>query len=418
LDQTARLSQGLSGRRFLFLQGPSSRFFLHLARACRDRGASVARLCLCPGDRIYWSRRVGPGLHYRGDLAGFPAFLKGTLQQTRATDVVMLGDGRPYHAAALAVLSEPGMARPWIVEHGYIRPGLVVVEHQGIGGASAAPAAFSVLKDGDIEASAPLLPADPAPPSFLRYAALDVGFHMANLGLGWLTHPGYVHHALDHPIREYAGWAWRFLRYPARRRRTRHGLARVFGHPGAVFLLPLQLPTDHQVRLHGTGAPLQETVVTVVESFGRNAPAGALLAVKEHPLDNGLVDWRGLVHAAARRTGVADRVVLLAGGDIEALVARSAGVVTVNSTVGLTALMAGTPCKVLGRAVYDLQGLTDPQPLDTFWSAPIAPEAMLMARYAAFLRERFHIVGGFDGRAAVIGAGNLADRMASCPVAG
>lgn len=374
-------------------------------------------MCFCPGDRLYWSRRLGPGLHYRGDPAGFPEFLKQTLVTTRATDVVMLGDGRQYHAVALSVLAESGAARPWIVEHGYLRPGLIVVENEGIGARSAAPAIFATL--GDTSEDGPFSPpsSDVLPQSFLRYAALDIGFHMTNLAFGWLTHPKYVHHALDHPIREYAGWVSRLLRFPVRNRRTRDGLARILGHPGAVFLLPLQLATDYQVRQHGTGMPLHETVAGIVESFARAAPAGALLAVKEHPLDNGLLDWHGLVSAAASRAGIADRVVMLAGGDIQALVSRSSGVVTVNSTVGLTALLAGTPCKVLGRAVYDLAGLTDPQPLDGFWSCPLPPEPLLLARYAKFLRTRFHVVGAFDGRAARIGAGNLADRLASGPVA-
>jgi capsular polysaccharide export protein len=374
-------------------------------------------LCVCPGDRLYWSGQLGPALQYRGELCGFPEFLKETLHRIKATDVVMLGDGRPYHTLALAVLAEFGSARPWIVEHGYLRPGLVVVENAGIGAGSAAPAMFSALQDRLPDTPVPPPPSDIAPQSFLRYALLDIGFHFANFAIGWLTHPHYVHHALDHPIREYAGWVSRFLRFPARHRRTRRGLERVFEHSGPVFLLPLQLATDYQVRLHGSGAPLVDTVAEIVESFGRAAPAGAMLAVKEHQLDNGLLDWRRLIGDAARRAEVADRVVLLAGGDIQDLVARCSGVVTVNSTVGLTALLAGTPCKVLGRAVYDLNGLTDPQALDSFWSAPFPPEARLLARYSHFLRTQFHVVGGFDGRAALIGASNLADRLASGPVA-
>jgi capsular polysaccharide export protein len=258
---------------------------------------------------------------------------------------------------------------------------------------------------------------DIASASFLRYALLDIGFHVTNIALGWLTHPGYAHHALDGPVREYAGWISKGLRFPVRRHRTRRALLRVSAHSGPVFLLPLQLATDYQIRHHGTGMPLNETVAEIIESFAQSAPSDALLAIKEHPLDNGLFDWHGFVSATARRAKVSDRVVLLAGGDLPTLLMQSRGVITVNSTVGLTALLAGTPCKVLGRAVYDLAGLTDPQSLVTFWSAPRPPDQALLARYVGFLRSRFHIPGGFDGPAALVGGSNLAKRLTSGPVA-
>ncbi len=51
-------------------------------------------------------------------------------------------------------------------------------------------------------------------------------------------------------------------------------------------------------------------------------------------------------------------VTFLEGGVSDRLLARAAGVVTVNSTVGLAALRAGVPVKPLGDAVYDVPGLT------------------------------------------------------------
>ena len=41
----------------------------------------------------------------------------------------------------------------------------------------------------------------------------------------------------------------------------------------------------------------------VVSSFARDAPKDAVLAVKEHPLDNGVIHWRQVTQAAARDAG-------------------------------------------------------------------------------------------------------------------
>jgi capsular polysaccharide export protein len=321
---------------------------------------------------------------------------------------VMLGDGRSYHAQAISLLRDTRAATPWIIEHGYLRPGLILVEHWGTGGKSDARRRFLALPG----VAQPNLPVAAFPSSFFRYALLDIGFHLSNLLVGRLTHPTYQHHALDGPVREYFGWALKGLRYPVRHRRTAQNLARIAAHKGKLFLFPLQLATDYQIRLQGTGASLQSTLRNIIESFARAAPDDALLIVKEHPLDNGLFDWNHFVREQATQLGIVDRVVFITGGDLNALLLRSQGVITVNSTVGLSAIKLGTPCRVLGSAVYDLPGLVDPQPLDGFWRSPQAPDPDLRDRFVSFLRHDVHVEGGFDGAAAVTGAQNLASWLA------
>ncbi len=56
---------------------------------------------------------------------------------------------------------------------------------------------------------------------------------------------------------------------------------------------------------------------------------------------------------------------------------------TVNSTVGLHAYQQAVPVKVLGSAVFDVEGLSDQRPLDAFWAAPAQPDPALLS---AFLR--------------------------------
>ncbi len=376
----------------------------------------VLRLCFCPGDRIYWSGKLGPAIHYRGTPTAFSDFLSKLLVDRGITDVVMLGDGRCYHMFALDVLTGHPSTQPWIIEHGYLRPGLILVENRGTGGRSSAPAAFA-LENTLPARSLSKVASRPMTTSFLRYALLDIGFHFSNLLAGWLTHPHYSHHALDGPLREYSGWVLKALKTRLRRKRQQAGMLRLHAHKGPVFLLPLQLSTDFQIRHHGTGATLPSIAAGIVESFANAAPKDALLAVKEHPLDNGTFDWSAYIDAEAHRRGVGDRVVSLPGGQVDELLQLSKGVVTVNSTVGLTAIIEQKPCHVLGKAVYNLPGLTDPQPLERFWINPRNPDSDLVARYVEFLRDRFHVEGAFDGPAALVGARNLAARLTCAPVA-
>lgn len=376
----------------------------------------VLRLCFCPGDRLYWSAKLGPTIHYRGTRNAFSEFLSKLLIDRGITDVVMLGDGRCYHSFALDVLRRHPSTQPWIIEHGYLRPGLILVENRGTGGRSSAPGIFA-LENTLPARFLPKAASKPMKTSFLRYALLDIGFHISNLLVAWLTHPHYSHHALDGPLREYSGWILKALKTRLRTKRVEAGMRRLRAHPGPVFLFPLQLSSDYQIRHHGTGDSLPSIAAGVVESFANAAPKDALLAVKEHPLDNGTFDWTSHIDAEAHRRGVGDRVVSLPGGQVDELLRLSRGVVTVNSTVGLSAIIEQRPCHVLGKAVYNLPGLTDPQPLERFWINPRIPDSDLVTRYVEFLRERFHVEGAFDGPAALVGARNLASRLTYAPVA-
>ena len=63
----------------------------------------------------------------------------------------------------------------------------------------------------------------------------------------------------------------------------------------------------------------------------------------------------------------------------------------INSTVGLSSLFHGTPVKTLGRAVYDLPGLTVQRPLDELWSSPDAVDAEAFEAYRTNLILRNQI---------------------------
>jgi capsular polysaccharide export protein len=133
----------------------------------------------------------------------------------------------------------------------------------------------------------------------------------------------------------------------------------------------------------------------VIQSFARAAPADTVLVVKQHPLDNGLINWRRLALAAARRLGISDRLLFLEHGDIAKVVDGARGVVTINSTTGTLSLGVGVPTIVLGQAVYDIPGITHQGPLDGFWAAPRKPEPVIWDAFCRVLLDRCLVRGGF-----------------------
>jgi len=392
----------LEGRRFGLLQGPSSRFFTHLGRALRGQGAEVWRIGFCPGDRLFWRADAGRYLPYRGSPTAFEDWLADLMRQTGLTDLIMLGDGRAPHVQAIrcARAMSPG-PRPWIVEHGYLRPDYILIEPDGMGGASRIPAEF------DPEADAP--PFDTGalwPAFFARYAAMDVAYHLANVTLSPFSYPHYRAHSGIHPFREYGGWLRKLAAGRWRKAGAKAAMARIAALEGPVFLFPLQLNQDVQILRYGTGRPQAAELADCLASFHAHAPTDAHLVVKAHPLDNGLTDWAGLLRDAG------GRVIYLDGGDLDTLLDKVSGVVTINSTVGLTALQKGMPVLALGQSVYGRAGLCSDQALEDFWRRPSPPQVERVDRFCRFLVQRHHVRGAFDGPGAPVGAQALANWLA------
>ncbi len=398
-------------RVFLLLQGPMSYFFTYLARALRAEGAEVHRVLLCPGDVLFWR---GPGgTAYRGRPDDWPAYLAGFIARHGITDIAGLGDGRRWHDDGFRVAQDAGV-RVHVVEQGYLRPHFLTVEPEGTGGRTKFP------KDGDRIAALATGADMPAAPryrtSFAGYAAMDVGFNLANLLTSWLFFPHYRRHSLDHPVAEWAGWVWnKFLPIRRRRREVTKAEAALAAHDGPVFLLPLQLDTDFQIRLHAPSGGVAGILRRTIRSFADHAPPDALLVVKVHPLDHGWQDWRAVMEDAAAAAGCARRCLYFDGGDLDAMLERAAGTIVANSTVGLTALQAGSPVIALGTAIYDLPGLCFQGPLDAFWTAAEAPDHDRLSLFLRALGHALHVPGGFDGEGAEPGARAMAQKMLAPP---
>jgi capsular polysaccharide export protein len=103
---------------------------------------------------------------------------------------------------------------------------------------------------------------------------------------------------------------------------------------------------------------------------------------------------------------------VLDGGNLNALLERAQGTVTVNSTVGLHALQLGKPVKVLGAAVFDIAGLSDQAPLEQFWRKPEPPEASLQSAFFRLLAASIQVRGNFYSAAGTdAGAAAIAERL-------
>lgn len=382
---------------FLFLQGPSSRFFDQVARGLRARGHKVSRINLHFGDRLFWSL---PATDFRGTFDQWRSFVANFIDKNCITHIVFLGDRRPYHVVASDEANARGL-EIICTDMGYLRPDWITLERDGTTASSRFPSEadrIRVLASGF--PSPNLAPMFPTP--FWQLAVNDLVYNAGAVLLGFL-YPHYRRHTLYHPFHEYAGWLGRFVSSPLRRRRTRQAIETLSSSLEPFVLVPLQLSTDYQIRKNSPFPDMETALKTIIASYAHHGSKIYKLVIKIHPLDPGLTPWRRLVAEQTSLHRLHGRIVWLDGGDLPWLLAKAWGVVTVNSTVGISALQAGCRLFALGTAIYDVAGLTFQEDLDSFWAIAQPPDPTLVDEFIRALAELTQIKGDYitsKGRAA------------------
>lgn len=380
-------------RRFLLLQGPHGPFFAQLGEMLRRAGAEVWRVGFNQGDRAFWFHRDSY-IPFRDPPEAWEGTLASLLAERRITDIVLYGDTRPVHATAVRLARGRGIT-VHVFEEGYLRPYWVTYERGGANGNSR----LMELSLGEMQAALAQcdmeLPDAPARWGDMRqhvmWGALYHWFILTN-------NRGYPHFRSHRaiPVRaEFALYLRRLLLMPfhalermAATWRIRHG-----GFP--YHLVLLQLEHDASFREHGPFRSMTEFIEVVIEGFARGAPQHHHLVFKAHPLEDGRAPLAAAIARAARERGVADRVHLVRGGKLAALLNHARSAVTVNSTAAQQALWRGLPLKVFGRAVYAKPEFVSTQSLPEFFARPTRPDARAYRDFRRYLLETSQIAGGF-----------------------
>lgn len=383
----------MTSRKFLFLQGVATPFFRKLGEAIQENGYEVFRVNFCGGDR--WFSPNHNTWHFKAALEQLPTWLEEKHQQHRFTDIVLFGDTRPIHLQALPLFKRLGL-NIHVYEEGYFRPDWITLEQNGVNGYSRL-----LCKDPAFwqqNSTEALKTAHPIGKNFLPRAWHDACYRLANA----VFSPAYPHYETHRPFkayREYLGWAKRMPNNKLWREHwERTKIQRLIASNQAYYLLPLQLDSDAQIRVHSPFSSVQQVIVTVMASFAKFAPADSILVIKNHPLDTGLLKHAQKVKQVAKTLNLSERVLFLETGHLPTLLQHTKGTVLVNSTTGTSALHHGSPTLALGTALFDIPGLTFQEGLDRFWQEGQAADQTLFSQFRQRVIQDTQINGDFYSR--------------------
>jgi capsular polysaccharide export protein len=387
-----RPSPAAGPRHFLLTSAPFGPFGRDLARELRSQGARCTRVILNAGDFVDWGPKSART--YVGPMSGWRDWLAAVVAELGITDIVTYGDSTPHAAGAIACARELGLAAH-VLEQGYFRPDWVTLERDGVNAESRLPRDPAWY----LERAERTPPKSPKPVGRTMPAAVAniFRYHLAM----YLGAPVFFRFRASYrasAARQAGGHIVRYLFRNHVIRGHAQRLKRLMEAPEPLFLMLLQRPGDSQLWRHSEFHTTRAFLERAISSFASHAPQNARLMIRPHPLDPGLEPHEETVREIAQREGVADRVHFVDDGKLHEILPRTDGAVCVNSTAGLAAIEFGRPTIALGRALYDMPGMTHQGGLASFWTRPQAPRADLYDAFRKVVLEHTQINGAYATR--------------------
>ncbi|WP_299326835.1 capsular biosynthesis protein [Parasphingopyxis sp.] len=347
-------------RNILMLQGPVGPFFLRLAKDLQWAGANVHKINFNGGDWFYFPANA---TSFSDSLDKFPKFLNRVCEEKRIDTIILFGDCRKMHRLASEVAAERDI-EVLVFEEGYIRPDYITMESHGVNGRSNMPRSGIFY----LNAHAPEPPQTNTVGKSIWHATGWAFTYYFWAIILWPFFPRYRHHR---PLSWFEGLAWvlgagRKFWY---RWKNSSDIAMLSGDaPPPFFLVPLQVHNDAQIGVHSEFETVEDFIRYVVRSFADHAPEDTLLVLKHHPMDRPYADYSRLVRSLREKSGLGRRLIYVHDPHLPTLIQNAKGMVTINSTTGLSSIHHGKPTLALGDAVYCIDGLTASTSLDAFWT--------------------------------------------------
>lgn len=382
-----------TGDRILLLQGPIGSFFTDLSKWLSSNEKVVFKLNFNAGDEYFYPKETAYTFAYRESLEAFNSYLTNFCQKHRIDNIICFGDNRHYHRIAKQVCERLNLTF-WAFEEGYFRPEYITLEKWGVN-------AFSpISREADFFLEYANLPEPPAPQKVakgFKSMAKHAILYYYNAYFKRKNYPNYRHHRIlniDYYLKLWSVSGVKRLCYWLHDGGFAKRVER--GEFGEFFIIPLQVYDDSQVQVHCDQKSVEVFLRQVLDSFVAHAPHHLNLIIKHHPMDRGFIDY-GLVidEYIAKYPRLKGKISYIHDVPMPVFLRHAKGMVTLNSTSGISGLVHKMPVKTLGRANYDFAGLTDQQSLDEFWTNPTPPNEEVFNGYRKFHLYKTHLNGSF-----------------------
>ncbi|MED7895298.1 capsule biosynthesis protein [Campylobacter coli] len=381
-----KIKKEFSGKNVLLLQGPVGTFFHRLAIKMEKNKTKVLKLNFNGGDFFFYPN----GKRCKCDEKDLENFYENFFKEKKIDAIVMYNDCRLIHAKAIKVARKLGIGI-WIFEEGYLRPYCITFEKDGVNANSSLP------RDKNFYLSCNILTKEsikeiPGGFKFMAFSAFLYWF------FSFLLAPFFnnkLHHRTLYPF-EFLFWFRSLYRKYLYKFTEKKLNQKIYSLEKKYFLAVLQVYSDTQIKHHYKKS-IEEFIEELILSFANHARVKSYLVFKHHPMDRGYRNYSKLINELSQKYHVEGRILYVHDTYLPTLLKRALGCITINSTVGLSAILESCPTKVCGNAFYDFEGLAYPKKLQFFWREAHAykPNPSLVLNFKNYLLNTNQFNGNF-----------------------
>ncbi|ELR8438748.1 capsule biosynthesis protein [Campylobacter coli] len=381
-----KIKKEFSGKTVLLLQGPVGTFFHRLAIKMKKNKTKVFKLNFNGGDFLFYPS----GKRCKCDEKDLENFYENFFKEKKIDAIVMYNDCRLIHAKAIKVAKGLGIGI-WIFEEGYLRPYCITFEKDGVNANSSLP------RDKNFYLSCNILTKESIKeiPSGFKFMAFSAFLYWL---FSFLLAPFFnnkLHHRTLYPF-EFLFWFRSLYRKYLYKFTEKKLNQKIYSLEKKYFLAILQVYNDTQIKHHYKKS-IEEFIEELILSFANHARAKSYLVFKHHPMDRGYRNYSKLINELSQKYHVEGRIFYVHDTYLPTLLKNALGCITINSTVGLSAILEGCPTKVCGNAFYDFEGLAYPKKLQFFWREAHAykPNPSLVINFKNYLLNTNQFNGNF-----------------------
>ncbi|HED9498657.1 TPA: capsule biosynthesis protein [Campylobacter coli] len=381
-----KIKKEFSGKTVLLLQGPVGTFFHRLAIKMKKNKTKVFKLNFNGGDFLFYPS----GKRCKCDEKDLENFYENFFKEKKTDAIVMYNDCRLIHAKAIKVAKELGIGI-WIFEEGYLRPYCITFEKDGVNANSSLP------RDKNFYLSCNILTKESIKeiPGGFKFMAFSTFLYWL---FSFLLAPFFnnkLHHRTLYPF-EFLFWFRSLYRKYLYKFTEKKLNQKIYSLEKKYFLAILQVYNDTQIKHHYKKS-IEEFIEELILSFANHARAKSYLIFKHHPMDRGYRNYSKLINGLSQKYHVEGRIFYVHDTYLPTLLKNALGCITINSTVGLSAILEGCPTKVCGNAFYNFEGLAYPKKLQFFWREAHAykPNPSLVINFKNYLLNTNQFNGNF-----------------------
>jgi len=374
-------------KNILFLQGPIGYFFKNLQTFFKTKEAkNIYQIGFNYGDEFYSNK--DNYISFTDDINfRFEKYIKNFFIEKEINTIFLIGEYRLMHKIAIKVAQKLHI-KIIVFEEGYIRPNFITMESNGVNANSNLKNKFykrwNKINNINIDKSK-------------SHQYLYATIYSILYFIFYIKYPNYNHHKTLNPF-IHAFWGVRaYLRLNLYKITEKDFLNKI--KDKNYYFVPLQIYNDFQIVEHSKYLNIEEFIEEVIFEFSKvNFNKETHLVFKHHPMGRGIKHYGEFIKKCIIKYNLKKNMIhYIHEVHLPTLIRNAQGVITVNSTVGLSSLYHGVPTFITGKnTIFDIEDISNyKKTYEEFFLNPEKPNEVKFNYLYNYIIQETQIYGDF-----------------------